>query len=366
MNLGIAPRVIYIVAMASMLLVACGGTDDEGSETTATANDQDAATDVGEAVDDEADHFLQLGNVTEGLATGSYSASIAADSYAKYGLEFEYRNFNSNTSAITAAVLADDIDVGSVASNALADAVREGADLVAIAQLTIPPVAEIGLSTSKAEELGVSRDDPLEDRVEALRGLTIAAPPAGSAGANLLRQLLIDHGIDPETDVSIVPGTTDSVVSGLQQGNYDAAAWSNGVLEFNYIDGSAVQILSYPAGDVPAFNDFLMAVAFARRDHVEADPEIYEAFANGLADAHKAIADGDPEVREAVKQRFFPDLDDEIFETTWSEVSASYPEDIRIPQETWDTTLAMLSDWSGNDYSDVTFDRAVADFAKLP
>ena len=75
-------------------------------------------------------------------------------------------------------------------------------------------------------EQGVTPDSPVEERVQALTGMSIGASPAGSTGDSYVRAMLTEYGVDPDTDVTLVPNNDGTAqVAAARAGRIDGYAF---------------------------------------------------------------------------------------------------------------------------------------------
>jgi NitT/TauT family transport system substrate-binding protein len=327
-----------------MALSACGGGTDD-PETSADGT-----------------RHLEIASATSSLSAGPMLAAISLDTFAGNDLDITYTDFAGSSPNTIAALSSGDADIALVGAATGWDAIQEGAPLTIVAAIT-GNTSELGMRTDVAERLGVTEDDPIEDRVAALKGLTIATAQTGSANYQMIRSLVTLYGLDPDTDVTIVPSEPTAIVAGLQNKAIDAAFYGTGVVEQNYADGSAVPMINLPRGDVPELNDIVFAFAMARDETVKDEPELLESFVQSLRDAGTQIEQKDDEVREAVKKDYFPDLPEDVFKLSWEQVSPAWLLDCTMTEGQLEASLEFQSETTGKSYDNVSFDN-VAEIAQ--
>lgn len=254
-----------------------------------------------------------IATASNSLAAGPLLAAFATDAFADDGLEMEEVPFSGSSTNVVAAVLAGETDFGFLGATA---AVNAGAELVIVGRQTFG-LQTLVLRTDVIEEHGIAPDAPIEERVEALRGLTIATSPPGSANNAFLVGILERFGLDPEADLQVIPSELSAIVAGLQSGLYDGGFWSTGVLEPTIADGTAQQWLSLPQGDVEDYDQFFQAIVVAAEDTVANNPELADRFVASISAAGTAIEEMPDETREAVQARYFEEFEDDVFRLAW-------------------------------------------------
>lgn len=333
-----------LLATGLLALSACGGAEEPTTSEDGTRQ-------------------VRVASATSSLSAGPMLAALSLDTFADNGLEAEYTDFAGSSPNTVAALASGEADIGLVGAATGWDAIQEGAPLVIVAGIA-GNTSELAVRSDVAERLGISEDDPIEDRVEAMEGLTIATAQTGSANFQMIRSLLTLYGLDPDTDVTILPSEPTAIVAGLQNDAFDAAFYGTGVMQQNYADGSAVPMISLPRGDVPELDNIVFAFALARADTVAEDPELIEAFVQSLRDAGTAIEEQDAETRDAVKAEWFPDLPQDVFDLSWETVRPAWLLDCLITEDQLESSLEFQADTTGKTYEDVTFDEDVAPIAQ--
>lgn len=309
------------------------------------------------------DGVLQIASATSSLSAGPMLAAMSLDTFAGQGARYEYTDFAGSSPNTIAALSSGAADVALVGAASGWDAMQEGAQLVVVAAIA-GNTSEMALRTDVAQRLGVDEQTPIRERVEAMRGLTIATAKTGSANYQMLRSLLTIYGLDPDNDVTILPSEPTAIVAGLQNDGVDAAFYGTGVMQTNYADGSAVPLISLPRGDVPELADIVFAMAMVRQETLESDPQAVEQFVAALRDAGTAITDREDEVRSAVQERFFPSLPQDVFDLSWDQVRPAWILDGRMTTQQLDSSLQFQTETTGKDYGAITYAGVVAESAQ--
>jgi len=339
---------IGIVAVGALALAGCDGS---------------ASTGGGEP-DSEGPSTVRIG-ITPSVNNATMNLAVDAELGDEHGYTLERTTVGgAGSTNQVSALLAGDLDVAVGGTNTIIDAIAQGAELQIIAGMA-PLLFSMTLSDDAADASGVDPDASIEDRVEALEGLKIAASPSGSTGNIVLRTILETYGLDPDEDVTLVPlNDLGAVPAGLMQGTFDASFAAAGTGEVAVASGDAVTWLSLPQGDIPAFEPYVGIVAYAGTDYIENNPEAIDATFAALNDAQAMTVDDPDEAGALLKESIFAEMDDAVFEETWAQVEGSYIEGSKFTEENWQTIVDLFDETSDNDYASMTYDDLVAEIAR--
>ena len=183
-------------------------------------------------------------------------------------------------------------DIGVIGDVPAVSAVAAGQDNVYIA------AAEGGPSYGMlvADDSGIESVADLKGKKV---GLTI-----GSTAQNLTQKLLADAGMDYNTDIEVINISTGDAQVVLTKGDVDAVViWEPNVSRLDAMDG--IHLLT-DGGDVgfPGVN-----VVFARKEFVDANPDIVKAYLEQYWRATKAYEENPEEYAELAKSYFNLDKD---------------------------------------------------------
>ena len=101
-------------------------------------------------------------------------------------------------------------------------AISKGLDVMIFAELSNQFIAELMLRGDVAERLHVDANSPIDRRMAALKGLTIAMNGAGSANDYLLKRIIGEAGMRHDTDVTITAiAAPAAILAALDQKRLD-------------------------------------------------------------------------------------------------------------------------------------------------
>lgn len=343
------PRSKWVAALAATSVVAlsaCGGSDT-GDGSANDNGDQLTVVRVGSTL-----------TMNQVLSTVAITSGLGED----HGLQLErLATLTADSAAQLGAMQAGDVDVTVPGLNSAVDMIAAGAD-VTIFGAAGPYAGGITIANQALEESGVSLEAPIEERLQALRGLDVATGPDGSTANAIFRLILEEAGLDPDSDVNIIPlrDMSGVVAVGLERGTYDAAFAPLGTAEPAVASGAASVLGSVPGGDFPVLDNYSAPAYVASTAYVEENPEVIEAFLATLEDARLMIVENPEEARDLVKEESFAEMDDEIFDAAWEQAALGFEDwDVRFGADHWDMFVENFDHLSEHDYESMSFEDIV-------
>lgn len=233
--------------------------------------------------------------------------------YEKNGLDVEFLPPIYNAAGALQMVIQGAADVSYSGSSAALLADQQGRDIKIFGVVLEGYQVAVSLTESGMEKLqaaGVTMDSSFEDKIHALKGMTIASAATGSSTHMMMRYSLLKYGMDPEADVVIQPlKDFQTTVAALRQGVVDAvvgtASSINVPLES---DGLATRLLSFEEND-PLLRAYPTYGLMAQTDYLTENPEAARRLAMVFAESKAAIRRGitDEEIQK-VHDEYLPDM----------------------------------------------------------
>lgn len=260
---------------------------------------------------------------------------------AKHGLDFTTVDFMGNVTGCIAAVISGDVDVCQNGISIGMNAIAQGGDLVSFMQL-IGQINEITLTPDAIARVGVKADAPVKDRIEALKGLTIAGPGAGSTTYSILEAILAEADLAPG-DLVYQPLTDIAALNAsLANKRVDAAIWSVGGLSPAQADGSGVRYINLASGELPHLLAVPNVASFASRKFVEDNRETLQRVQAALVDVVAALRADPFGYAAPYKAAYLPDLPQATWEDNLPQAVAAYFADVEGTREGWDFWVEKL------------------------
>ncbi|MBI2862869.1 MAG: ABC transporter substrate-binding protein [Chloroflexi bacterium] len=213
------------------------------------------------------------------------------------------------------------------AQNAFAgvvDATAAGRPEIAIFTNARQQSEDLIMRKDVADRLGITEKSPLDQRMKALKGLTIAVSSRGSGTDEMARYVLKTAGLDPEKDANIVTlGSEENRVAGLVGKSVDVAAVGLPQNEMVILKGDGIRLVGTTLGEFEPIRGMLYNIAFGMKDFIEGNPEFTQAFVNALVKGAKFVMDNPNEAKQIVRSSRFPEIDEKVFDAAW-EVARQY------------------------------------------
>lgn len=303
-----------LAAGAGLALAGCGSGDDD-------ANPSGSASTAGGAA--AATSMLMGRNTTSNFTHVPLLLAARQGYFSDEGLTLETTGLSS--AALPAALIGEDIGSAYLGvAGTLLDLTARGNDLVCVALATYNNPNNFVVAESFLSSVGVSVDDPLEDRIQALESARFAATDPGAGTEVTIKAVMEDAGVDPEgLNISYLRDI-GTFVGAMQQGNVDAFAVFSPVPEQVTAQGFGVLYLSLAESGIPQFDEMAWTSVWMRRDVAARDEAATQALVRGLWRAQQLIQEDPDAAREAVRPDF-ADIPDDVFAEAWENNLPTYP-----------------------------------------
>ena len=280
---------VPVLVAAALALAACS---PGSGTTTAAAADGDAVTSI---------------TIAEPVHGVGYLPLYAAQDlgfFADEGLEVEVTTLTGG--GHVNATLAGQVFgfIGGPESGAVANV--KGSDLVAIANVVdrgnVYFVAATGQEPAAGQDMG-----------EYLRGKTIAGGRYGGTPNAILRHILLQEGLDPETDVTLIEVEDSSAIPSIvQQGQAQVAVVAEPQLGLGIQQGLWGEPIINP---LELLGPYAYSVIVVPRDTVEEQPDVAAAFVAALAKGQQRI-ETDRAYAEELAAVQFPTMEPDVLAAT--------------------------------------------------
>lgn len=237
---------------------------------------------------------VRIGQATPALSFLPLWAARTFDTFPAAGIELTWAAIPGGDPAALAALDSGDIDLAAVGSDTAMAAIAKGQPFVMIYSLMSKMSLEVVVSTALAKRAGVSAQDPLGRRIEALKGAIFGVSAVGGTQDRTARWIAAQGRLDPKTGIQVaLAGAPPAIQAALENGRIDAFALSppeSGIAEAG---GYGIRLIN-PDADFPALKNLpnLVLVARPNPDAATAKRIRSATAALGLG-AAKVLADPD-------------------------------------------------------------------------
>jgi NitT/TauT family transport system substrate-binding protein len=305
-----AARTLLAGLVASMLVLsACGsGGDNEGSG---------SGTSSGDALP------LKIRSTGPTFTDLPTLVILAQGYFEKVGLDADFEFITaSNAATATQGLLAGEMDVASGGTGSLYAAYAQGAkDLVSLGSVNPAMTFGLAVNNESARQMaakGVTPSSPVEQRVQALKGMSLASSPEGSTGQKYLKTMLSTYGVDPAKDVTLVPNADNAAqLAAARQGRVNGFANSFPNTNMAEADGWGVHWLNF-AVDLPQILPLAAHEVYTSRKWLDKNREtakrLMKAFWLAIADLQNPT----PELKQKIRDlEGFKNLNPKGFDLGW-------------------------------------------------
>ena len=279
---------------------------------------------------------------------------LARGYFQKVGLDATFDYGVSNASLITQAVISGDAQVGSSGTGALYNAYAEGRTNLVSLGTTNPSITfGLALNQQTIDDLaakGVTPASPARDRVQALRGLTIAASPSGSTGNSYVRLMLNEYGLNADTDVTLIPNNDATAQVALtRQGRANGYAQSFPRSNFPEAEGWGALWLNW-AQDAPSLTPLASHDYYTTREWMQQNPEAARRVMQAVWLAHRDLQNPTDELKNAVRALpEFAKLNPAAFDAGWELAVGAYQGATPVTtQQMFDNSVKLQNDTRDN------------------
>jgi ABC-type nitrate/sulfonate/bicarbonate transport system substrate-binding protein len=253
------------------------------------------------------------------LAYGGMKIALQGGLFQQNGLDPKVIVMESGNAAISAVVGGSVTFSAAGAGEVLAARVR-GQDIVIVANVYRGLSGSLVLAKSVADKIGVSPSAPVEQRLRALDGLTIAAPSATSAYLTPYKSAADAVG----AKIKFVYMTQPAMVAALQvnaiQGMSAGAPFSLTPV----MQGTGVLWISGPKGELPPADQLTSSACLQTSvDFARAHPDIIRALQATFIDVGKLIKNK-PDDAKALLAKAYPQLSAAEIDAAFAESAANW------------------------------------------
>ena len=226
---------------------------------------------------------VSYGGVRDQSTTG-YAVAELEGFFAHQGLTFSPTWATSGT-VLLQGVVSGDFDVANLGPAQLYGAIANGA-----CARVLRPTQGVAYGVIAQPGLGLDTTRPYPETLTQLRGRSVGVPVRGAAQELVLRSLLTDAGLDPDTDVTWVAiGAGAAAASTFASGKVDTAM-SYPQLEVNLeAGGTGYDKLVDLAGPDTPLGAFWQSVAVANCDWADEHHDTVLKFCHALNQGFRAL-----------------------------------------------------------------------------
>ncbi|MDB5806808.1 MAG: nitrate transporter substrate-binding protein [Betaproteobacteria bacterium] len=260
-------------------------------------------------------------------------AGVEKGYFAKEGLDLEIISTSGDGPDVD-ALISGSVDFTVSTPNRLMTSHAQGKPLLGIMNVGNRMSMECFMNKEIATGLGVSLQMPLDKRLAALKGLTLAGTRPGAFSYLLPLSYAKRAGYVPQKDVQLVGvGGGPGMIAAVENKNVAVACGASPLIEMAVARGKSVVFTENIRGVDPAFENFLYEVLYVRPDFAAKEPETVRKMIRGLLAAIKFIQTAPDAEQLPIMKKYFGGAPDDILLQALSTTKLGFRADGRITDE---------------------------------
>jgi NitT/TauT family transport system substrate-binding protein len=222
--------------------------------------------------------------------------------FADEKLDVEVNSTNGGGPDIR-ALIAGDVDFSFTTGDNVILAHQEGKRLVMVMSGLNKLFINWAIHKDAAKSKGITESTPLAEKIKALKGMTIGVTNAGALTAHLASFVVRKAGLNPQSDVNIVPvGSGPTWLAALENHKVDVALTAPPTPDTAISRGFAISFINNAKGEDPSISEFLMENLIVRPETLAKDPDSVRRMVRALTRANQwALKSTAEQVAEALK-----------------------------------------------------------------
>jgi NitT/TauT family transport system substrate-binding protein len=192
-------------------------------------------------------------------------------------------------------------------------AADEGKKLLAVGGLASRMNIDCAMNKKIAEGLGITDATPFDQKLKAMKGLTVAGTRPGAFTYLMLVAYGKRAGLVPQQDFKLIGvGGPSSMLPALENEQIAIGCTGSPFAELAVSRGKSIMFANNSAGMDPNFDDFLFEMVYARPDYAAANAQIVRGFLHALFTSVNAFLAAPPEELLPPARELFPGVADPL------------------------------------------------------
>lgn len=266
--------------------------------------------------------------------------------FGEKGLEIDLVRAGGGARSLAAVAGGDaHFNVGAPASAFRARA--QGSDVMMIAPAVVQYVDNITMSGDWARKNNITAQSSYQDRLRALRGMTLAVSSVGGGADQLVRFLCKQAGINPDRDMTItaIPDG-QNMMAAMSRGRIDGFVIPPPTGEDAVLNHGAQPLIWAGRGEVPQLQGFVYIGVIARESWLNRNRDIAVRFLRAQQQAMDTVhhAEGGIRARDAVRNGWHQRVDKALFDQVWANALPAYPRSVEVKAEMIDRIVGFVNE----------------------
>jgi ABC-type nitrate/sulfonate/bicarbonate transport system substrate-binding protein len=216
-------------------------------------------------------------------------------------------------------------------------------DFVSVASIISAVSVSVAVRKDLAETRGLTPSLPIEKRLAALKGLTIATGSPGGAIHTTVLYLLARAGLDPKTDVTLLTvAGGPAMLAALKSKQLDAIAISPPAPETAEVEGAATLVISLSRGDVPELGNIPYDVLLVHREYAAKNADTVRRVARALGRGARVMRENPGLAKESLL-KYFDKTPPAVMDAVEKNLQTAFAGDGRQTAEMWKNLIEFTA-----------------------
>lgn len=281
-----------------------------------------------------------LGQATSTLSQSPLHIAIQRGYFKDEALDLDQQLLSSGA-IVSTALVNDELQFGEFGSSDVITANDKGLGFMGVSQLAGGLTQTFAIRKDYAASKGLTPQQPLQQRVQGLKGARIGLSSAAGAPTQYTKYILKQYGLDPDKDVEMsVVGSGPSRRAALKNNQVDLFLGGVPDAEVTEFEGYGLVFIR-PGDEVPIFKDFAWEVIAVKAGYAEKNPGVVERFARAVARGSNYIKANPAEAKKVLKTPF-ADVDEKVISLAIDNVINAFPVDGKMTEAQWKNAAQVL------------------------
>ena len=247
--------------------------------------------------------------------------------FAQENMDIEVISTNGDGPDVD-AVIAGSAQFSISTPNRLFTAFEQGKPLKAIGMLARRMAIDCAMNKQVADKLGVKTDMPLDAKLKALKGLTVAGTRPGAFTYVLLDIYGRRVGLTAQKDFQLIGvGGLASMLPALENNQIAIGCTGSPFTELAVSRQKAIRFTNNARGDDAAFDDFLFEMVYARPDYVQQNGDTARGFLRALFASVGQVLDTPSADHMPMLKKLYGGVPDDVLLETFENTKRIYSRD---------------------------------------
>ena len=271
--------------------------------------------------------------------------------FSDEGIDTEMVRTGGGTKSLAAVVGGDaQVNVGAPASAFRAHV--KGSDVIVIAPSIAQYADNLVMSTAWAKKNNLSETSSYQDKLKALKGMTVGVASMGGGASQLVELLAKEARLDVQRDLTVTAmNTGEAMIAAIGQNRIDGFVFPSPVSDDAIRNHGAKMMFHTSAGEVKQLEGFVYIGLVVRKSWVEANPDLSVRFLKAQQRALDAIHN--PELtnkaRDLIAAKYSEKTDKALFDEVWKTAIPSFPKTVEVNRAMMERIVNFVNEYQSGD-----------------